>query len=140
MQNISASTAGPLSTSSTPNLIPQGLQVVTEGIDPIVDIIAVHGLNGHRDETWTAGNGVNWLRDLLPQDLPNARIMAWGYDANTYSRSRTSRRLIIFVAHSLGGIIVKSALIHSDLLTGVVLGKLMVNIASVFVAADNRLL
>ncbi|OCK96149.1 uncharacterized protein K441DRAFT_657484 [Cenococcum geophilum 1.58] len=70
--------------------VPQGLQVVTEGIDPIVDIIAVHGLNGHRDETWTAGNGVNWLRDLLPQDLPNARIMAWGYDANTYSRSRVS--------------------------------------------------
>ncbi|OCL02322.1 hypothetical protein AOQ84DRAFT_357452 [Glonium stellatum] len=65
-----------LASAQSDSKVPQGLQVVTEGIDPIVDIIAVHGLNGHRDKTWTAGNGVNWLRDLLPQDLPNARIMA----------------------------------------------------------------
>ncbi|KAF2190540.1 hypothetical protein K469DRAFT_697793 [Zopfia rhizophila CBS 207.26] len=74
----------------------------------------------------------------------------------------------MFVAHSLGGIIVKSALIHSDAArqgaleehrsiklstygimfmgtphqggSGVAFGKLMANIASVFVAADDRLL
>ncbi|CAN9171071.1 unnamed protein product [Alternaria alternata] len=174
----------------------QGVQVVCEGTDPVVDIVAVHGLNGHCEKTWTAGNGidsVNWLRDLLPHDLPNARILSWGYDANTHSGSRvscqylfdhartlvsdlclerqiteTSKRPIIFVAHSLGGIIVKSALIHSDAArrgaleehravklstygilfmgtshqggSGVALGKLMVNVASVFVAADDRLL
>ncbi|KAH4334341.1 hypothetical protein HBH98_243290 [Parastagonospora nodorum] len=170
-----------------------GLQVVCEGTNPIVDIVAVHGLNGHCEKTWTAGNGVNWLRDLLPHDLPNARILSWGYDANTHSSSRvscqylfdhartqvsdlclerevtqTSKRPIIFVAHSLGGIIVKSALIHSDAArrgaleehrsiklstygivfmgtphqggSGVALGRLMVNVASVFVAADDRLL
>jgi hypothetical protein len=44
----------------------------------------VHGLNGHRDKTWTAANGVHWLRDLLPHDIPNVRIFCWGYDANTY--------------------------------------------------------
>ncbi|KAI1511912.1 Tetratricopeptide repeat-containing domain protein [Pyrenophora tritici-repentis] len=132
----------------------QGLQVVCEGINPVIDIVAVHG---HCEKTWTAGSGVdsvdsvNWLRDLLPQDLPN-----------------TSKRPIIFVAHSLGGIVVKSVLNHSDaarrgalkehraikLLTygilfigtphqggsGVALGKLMVNVASVFMAADDRLL
>ncbi|KAF3031307.1 hypothetical protein E8E12_000040, partial [Didymella heteroderae] len=173
--------------------VQHGLQVVSEGTDPIVDIVAVHGLNGHREKTWTAGNGVHWLRDLLPHDLARARVLSWGYDANTYSGSRvsceylynhaqtlvsdlclerqlteTSRRPIIFVAHSLGGIIVKSALIHSDAArrgaleehravklstygivfmgtphqggSGVALGKLMVNVASVFVAADDRLL
>ncbi|CAN9243604.1 unnamed protein product [Alternaria alternata] len=163
-----------------------GLASSGEGTNPVIDIVAVHGLNGHCEKTWTAGNGidsVNWLRDLLPHDLPNARILSWGYDANTHSGSRvscqylfdhartlvsdlclerqiteTSKRPIIFVAHSLGGIIVKSALIHSDAArrgaleehravklstygilfmgtphqggSGVALGKLMVNVAS----------
>ena len=47
-------------------------------------IVAVHGLNGHRDKTWTAANGKRWLRDLLPNDIPNARVFCWGYDANTH--------------------------------------------------------
>lgn len=82
--------------------------------------------------------------------------------------TNTETRPIIFVAHSLGGIIVKSALIHSDAArkgaleehraiktltygiiimgtphqggSGVQLGKLLVNVASVFVAADDRLM
>ncbi|KAA8617845.1 Tetratricopeptide repeat-containing domain protein [Pyrenophora tritici-repentis] len=118
----------------------QGLQVVCEGINPVIDIVAVHG---HCEKTWTAGSGVD-------------------------SVDSTSKRPIIFVAHSLGGIVVKSVLNHSDaarrgalkehraikLLTygilfigtphqggsGVALGKLMVNVASVFMAADDRLL
>jgi hypothetical protein len=47
-----------------------------------------NGLNGHCEKTWTTDNGANWLRDLLPHDLPNARILSWGYDANTHSGSR----------------------------------------------------
>jgi hypothetical protein len=45
--------------------------------------MAVHGLNGHGETTWTTSNGVNWLRDLLPHDLSNARIYSWGYHINT---------------------------------------------------------
>ncbi len=41
-------------------------------------------MNGHRDKTWTAANGTHWLRDLLPTDIPNARVFCWGYDANAY--------------------------------------------------------
>ena len=115
--------------------------------------MAIHGLNGHCEKTWTADNGVNWVRHLLPDDLPNARIFSWGYDANTHSSSgvscqyiydhakslvanlcqerdwtqvqtawnmfecvqamaerlkQTNKRPILFVAHSLGGIILKS--------------------------------
>ncbi|KAF2679629.1 hypothetical protein K458DRAFT_115480 [Lentithecium fluviatile CBS 122367] len=169
-----------------------GLKVVAEGDQPVVDIIAVHGLNGHRDETWTATNGTHWLRDLLPKDIPNARIFCWGYDANTHGkrvshqflhdhaeqlvsnlcvkrkRTSTMQRPIIFVAHSLGGIIVKGALIHSDAArkgaleehrsiktstygimfmgtphqggNGLLFGKLLVNAASVYKATTSRLL
>ncbi|KAK8036599.1 hypothetical protein PG991_001736 [Apiospora marii] len=173
--------------------MPYGLEIVFEGDDPVVDIVAVHGLNGHREQTWVASNGTHWLRDLLPVDIPNARILCWGYDANTHSSSGisqqtiykhgrslvtdlrqkreltgTMQRPIIFIAHSLGGIIVKSALIHSDtsrrgaLLehrsirlstfgimfmgtphqggNGVQVGKLLVNIASLFMAANNHIL
>ncbi len=59
-----------------------------------VSIVAVHGLNGHREKTWTASNGLLWLRDLLPTKIPNARIMTWGYDANTHSTFPTSVQYI----------------------------------------------
>ncbi|KAE8441100.1 hypothetical protein EG329_005867 [Mollisiaceae sp. DMI_Dod_QoI] len=103
--------------------------------DANIDIIAVHGLGGDYQRTWTSGN-VNWLRDFLPDQLRSEgikpRIMCYGYDANTafsknvtgihnvaedlLDRLRTSRRRekceqrpIIFIAHSLGGLIVKKA-------------------------------
>ncbi|KAG8846889.1 hypothetical protein FRB91_000370 [Serendipita sp. 411] len=101
--------------------------------DPTIDIVAIHGLDGHREQSWTAEDGTLWLRDLLPNDLPNARILSYGYDADTRSSTQTSthtifrhaeafferlsqrrhmhpRRPIIFIAHSLGGIILKKAL------------------------------
>lgn len=183
-----------LSSASAPaiNEVLHGLDIVAEGNDPVVDIVAVHGLNGHRDKTWTAANGVHWLRDLLPNDIQNARIFCWGYDANTHGKrlncqylydhaialvsdlwlerelTGTTRRPIIFVAHSLGGIIVKSALIHSDAAregalkqhrsiktstygvffmgtphqggNGVHLGQRLLKVASLFVPADDRLM
>ncbi|KAF4331587.1 kinesin light chain [Fusarium beomiforme] len=185
------------------------LEIVSEGKDPIVEyvfpshnpdifaenvsIVALHGLNGHREKTWTAGNGVHWLRDLLPGDLPQARILCWGYDANTHSSDRVSwqylydhatslvsdlcskrqitdsvDRPIIFMAYTLGGIVLNSALIHSDAArqgalpehrsiktstygilfmgtphqgdNGVLLGRVLANVASFVIPADNRLM
>ena len=55
-------------------------------------IVAVHGLNGHRENTWTM-NGRNWLRDFLPKNIPNARIYSWGYDANTHTTHISSQYL-----------------------------------------------
>ncbi|KAG8796234.1 hypothetical protein FRC16_009782, partial [Serendipita sp. 398] len=104
------------------------------GRDPIVDIIAIHGLDGHREQSWTAEDGTMWLKDLLPGDFPNARILSYGYDADTRSFAHTStqtilhhadafvqdlsrrrrsdhKRPIIFLAHSLGGVILKKALV-----------------------------
>ena len=100
----------------------------------IVDIVALHGLNGHYWKTWTAtsasGKATNWLEDFLPEQIPNARIMSYGYnstvqlsksvaDIGTFAeqllhsliakrRSRTERkRPVIFICHSLGGLVFK---------------------------------
>ncbi|CCA76182.1 hypothetical protein PIIN_10175, partial [Serendipita indica DSM 11827] len=111
-----------------------GFQVVVPGIDPVVDIVAIHGLEGHREKTWTTADKICWLRDLLPLDLPNVRILSYGYDADIRSRECVStqtigrhadglahalarirkdapRRPIIFIAHNVGGIILKRALV-----------------------------
>ncbi|KAI2621919.1 hypothetical protein GGS26DRAFT_255256 [Hypomontagnella submonticulosa] len=106
-----------------------------------IDIVAVHGLGGHYEETWTApsseGKPCNWLKDLLPIHIPHARIMSFGYnsavaasksigDISTFAEQLLTRvlrernsvrqrdRPIIFIGHSLGGIVVKKMLIHAD--------------------------
>lgn len=44
---------------------------------------------------------MHWLRDLLPQDLPHARILSWGYDANTHSGSQVSCEYLFDHARTL---------------------------------------
>ncbi|PYH46386.1 LipA and NB-ARC domain protein [Aspergillus saccharolyticus JOP 1030-1] len=103
--------------------------------DITYDLIAVHGLNGDAIETWThKQSGVMWLRDLLPQELPNIRIMTYGYNArfNNFTghqdlrnismkllselvdlrkTEKECKRPIVYICHSLGGIVVKKALL-----------------------------
>lgn len=54
----------------------------------VVDFVALHGLNGHYRKTWTAiaaaGNPKNWLEDFLPEHIPNAEIMSYGYDSTNH--------------------------------------------------------
>jgi len=50
---------------------------------PISSIVFVHGLLGHRTETWTK-DGVCWPRDLLSTEetLSHIRVLTFGYNAN----------------------------------------------------------
>ncbi|KAI1450024.1 hypothetical protein F5Y02DRAFT_413701 [Annulohypoxylon stygium] len=111
-------------------------------VDPpncTVDIVAVHGLNPlgnplHAESTWTT-EGKLWLKDFLPKRNPSARILLFGYNSNVAFQSSTAgiaeqaenllnhieaartmdpNRPLIFICHSLGGIIVKRALVHSN--------------------------
>lgn len=53
----------------------------------IHSIIAVHGLGGDAFNTWADGGNI-WLRDFLPGQIPNARIMSYGYNsAVAFSKS-----------------------------------------------------
>lgn len=50
--------------------------------DQLDSLVAIHGLNGDPFDTWThKDTGVMWLRDLLPEALPNIRIATFGYNA-----------------------------------------------------------
>ena len=118
---------------------PYGILVWHDCPYATVDICFVHGLTGDRDRTWTANSQKQpWPRTMLPPELPNARILTYGYDAYfmsegvssgnrlsdharnlitelTTNRSRDAQnRPIIFVVHSLGGLIIKKGLLLSQ--------------------------
>ncbi|KAF2832663.1 hypothetical protein CC86DRAFT_271853, partial [Ophiobolus disseminans] len=46
-----------------------------------VDVVAIHGLNGHAYKTWQHENETLWLQDLLPDVLPGSRIYTYGYSS-----------------------------------------------------------
>lgn len=108
-----------------------------------VDLVLVHGLHGSPETTWTSDTGVFWPSELLPLypsfEKSKIRVIAYGYDADVFSfqgaskdriihhaealihrlcsyreQHRCTERPIIFLAHSLGGLVVKRALIASQ--------------------------
>ena len=63
----------------------RGLRVLLEPRDSVVDVIFIHGLTGSSHKTWFhSDSGVYWPVDLLGQDMPTARILSFGYDADIY--------------------------------------------------------
>lgn len=88
--------------------------------------------------TWTDKDEHLWLRDSLPSHIPRARIMTFGYDSsvllgksrmtiNDFAIDLTIRlelvrqkpqernRPLIFICHSLGGVVFKEFLVHTAL-------------------------
>ncbi|KAF8221333.1 hypothetical protein L208DRAFT_1415159, partial [Tricholoma matsutake] len=101
------------------------IQEVVGGLVSGAFIVAIHGLYGHPMKSWTAANDMLWLCDLLPEKIPRRDQLA---DESVYAiaqklladlatdwdGSNTQQWSIIFVVHSLGGIVLKNALIHAD--------------------------
>ncbi|KAH6842448.1 hypothetical protein B0I37DRAFT_329709 [Chaetomium sp. MPI-CAGE-AT-0009] len=121
-------------------MFPTGIKPLCSPEDSTIDIIFVHGLTGSRINTWTARNETEpWPQTLLPSRLTTARILTFGYDASvtdwrgmvsqnrianhawnlltslaTYRENDdTNERPIIFVCHSLGGLVCEDALVTS---------------------------
>ncbi|KAJ5794517.1 alpha/beta-hydrolase [Penicillium paradoxum] len=118
---------------------PDGVEVLYDSPEAVVDICFVHGLTGNRQTTWTLdGQSEPWPQTLLPSRIPHARILSYGYDAYVVRSTVTSSnklidhatnllndlvsnraasnalsRPVIFVAHSLGGLVCKKAILLS---------------------------
>ncbi|MCJ1242271.1 hypothetical protein MMC14_010278, partial [Varicellaria rhodocarpa] len=87
-----------------------------------------------------AAEEIMWLRDVLPDFIPNARIATYSYESDWRKRDiktslrqcgeqllnvlhqnrlseKESRRPLVFIGHSLGGLVIKQALVlanHGD--------------------------
>ncbi|KAF1354308.1 hypothetical protein EJ07DRAFT_182329 [Lizonia empirigonia] len=121
-----------------------GLKVLrdapTDAVDEIVDIVAVHGIGAHPDDSWCKNVGtaesprwVNWLdaEDMLPVVALHARIMRYGYQSQWFGEgamrhkaSTVAQRLLLalrrrredcpFIAHCFGGLVVLKALLEAQ--------------------------
>nr|KMM72211.1 hypothetical protein CPAG_08509 [Coccidioides posadasii RMSCC 3488] len=102
-----------------------------------VDVIAVPGLGSHAIGSWkSSSNNDLWLRDYLPDHIPDIRVLLYGYDSTlqgsdskdsiedlgtrfletvkAFRADMTDRRPIIFIGHSLGGLLIKEALVRAS--------------------------
>ena len=102
-------------------------------------MVFIHGLNGHAQRTFTHPETfVYWPQDLLPEKVPSARVLTYGYNSSAkniaegqnvldialqlivnlkdYRREKIEKsRDIVLICHSLGGIIAKKAvLLHQS--------------------------
>lgn len=92
--------------SAPSSVKPFGLsQVYVPRGDPTVDIVYVHGLNGHPHDSWTSkSTNCFWPVDLLPDVLAplRPRILTYGYNANvTAFTDGASRDSIVSHAETL---------------------------------------
>ncbi|KAI1098378.1 hypothetical protein F4804DRAFT_324936 [Jackrogersella minutella] len=100
------------------------------------DCIAISGLASHPFGSWQPkgrDKSFMWIRDQLPRIMPDTRVSIYGYDttlvgSNSFQSiqdlatsliehiknsgwSLPSAKLLIFLAHSLGGIVLEEAFI-----------------------------
>ena len=104
--------------------------------DHCIDCIAIPGLGYHPFSVWQRDPEADpfmWLRDSLPQSVPGAQVLLYGYDPEfrdgncpnsieeivlsfisdlrSTGRSSLSAKPVVFLAHSLGGIVLKQCLV-----------------------------
>jgi hypothetical protein len=101
-----------------------------------IDVLAISSLGSHPFGSFIhKGDGHMWLSDSLPRDVPAARVMIYGYESGL-QRSTSFASLsslasslkhaiyrllrfekgkpLILIGHSLGGLLIKEALIQID--------------------------
>ncbi|KAE8412673.1 hypothetical protein BDV36DRAFT_300652 [Aspergillus pseudocaelatus] len=119
------------------------LEIIKDNKDAQFDIVFVHGLNvkgeaSYSRNAWTADvnrEKIFWPVDLLPLSVPNVRVLLFAYNSSItwnaaiagvkdhattlmnlliLQRKESPERPLIFICHSLGGLVVKQALLLDD--------------------------
>jgi len=122
------------STISASTVRRTGFTVVHDNPQPTADIIFVPGFDGDSWRTWgfplssdaSCATGMFWPATLLPRLCTGTRILTWGFENPTtfqqgfldhaagfldaLVKTRPLGRSTIFVAYSLGGLLIKEAL------------------------------
>jgi hypothetical protein len=61
----------------------------------ICSVVAVTGLAGHAFGSWRSRDTHQmWLKDFLPEDVKNIRVMIYGYDSSLTGPARSDTRLL----------------------------------------------
>lgn len=114
----------------------RGLTPLHDPTPHSADCIAISGLSSHPFGSWQPkGNSKTfmWIRDALPKSMPNIRPILYGYDttlvdSNSFQSifdlarglldqlkangwASPAPKPLIFLAHSLGGLVLKQALV-----------------------------
>ena len=118
---------------------PDGVKVWHDCLDPMIDVCFVHSLTRNQDSTWTTDReDALWPEMLLASKLLRARLLTYSYNAYIVRKSvvsanrlidhitnllvdltnnrtvcHTSTYRLILVAHSLGGLVCKEAILLS---------------------------
>ncbi|KAK0372897.1 hypothetical protein CLIM01_09749 [Colletotrichum limetticola] len=114
-----------------------GLNLLHEPSEPAIDFVFIHGLGGGSRKTWShsAEAGMFWPKDWLPNEVgfKHVRIHSYGYNSDWTTRKDSRLTVhdfgqalladlynspclrkngdtpIVFVAHSMGGLVAKKA-------------------------------
>ncbi|RVD90439.1 uncharacterized protein DFL_001404 [Arthrobotrys flagrans] len=129
--------ASALAPKKTYDIVQQGIKELHNPTNPDVDIVAVPGLGAPPLESWKSADPkleFNWLtdRDGLAKEFPRARILLYMYQSAwtgplkvrqfmsnlamtllyglKEKRKDAPRRPIVFIGHSMGGIVIAKAI------------------------------
>ncbi|KAF8534235.1 hypothetical protein BDD12DRAFT_809527 [Trichophaea hybrida] len=132
----------PLASSGTELVIDSHFYDLTHLNSPrdevVADVVAVTCLAGHAYGSWRSRTTHKmWLKHFLPDDVKNVKIMTYGYDSTLVgsensatnlddykrnfiqqlgnARTAATSRPIIFLGHSLGGILILQGLRTDEL-------------------------
>jgi hypothetical protein len=72
---------------------PLGFERVHGPQPPTADLIFIHGLDGHRKNTWKSKDTV-WL-EWLKDHFPDASVSTYGYDAKIFSTPKLDPNLFL---------------------------------------------
>ncbi|KAI0833055.1 hypothetical protein F5Y06DRAFT_185254 [Hypoxylon sp. FL0890] len=134
--------SGPAKRKKDYDIVQQGIKELypldKPNVEPEIDIVFVPGLGAHPEESWKSeSTGFNWTTDGLVRDFPRARILLYMYESawtgslkvkqfmsniamtllnglSSKREGRIQRRPIVFIGHSMGGLVIAKAITIAD--------------------------